>query len=87
MRNYTTDNANHSVGDELKHFLNGSTYNKLSEKDRGLCDTLLNPVELGAALKLLKIIHLQGQMESHQAFKKCFGNSLNFLYLNHCKTQ
>ena len=57
---HTTDNLNHSVDDELKH------YNELSEEDRDLCDTSLNLVELGAALKLLKLIHLQGQMESHQ---------------------
>ena len=40
--------------DELKHFLNSSTYNKLSEVDRDLCDTPLNLAELEAALKHIK---------------------------------
>ena len=59
----------------MKHFLNGSNYNKLSEVDRDLCDLPLNLAELGVALKLLKMIHLQGQMELQQDFTKCFGKS------------
>ena len=49
---------------------NGLTYNKLSEVDRDLCDTPLNLAELGAAVELLKMIHLQGQMELQQDFRK-----------------
>ena len=70
---YTKDNPNQRVDDELKHFLNGSTYTKLSEDDKDICDRPLNLEELEAALKKLKTICVQGQMELHQALTKCFG--------------
>ena len=73
---YTSDNPSHSVEEEVKHFLNGSTYNKLSEVDRDLCDTPLNLAELGAALKLLKNDSSPGSDGITAGFYKMFWQKL-----------
>ena len=60
----------------MKHFLNGSNYNKLSEVDRDLCDTPLNLAELGAALKLLKNDSSPGSDGITAGFYKIFWQKL-----------
>ena len=60
----------------MKHFLNGSNYNKLSEVDRDLCDLPLNLAELGAALKLLKNDSSPGSDGITAGFYKIFWQKL-----------
>ena len=73
---YTTDNPSHSVEEEVKHFLNGSTYNKLSDVDRDVCDTPLNLAKLGAALKHIKNDSSPGSDGITAGFYKMFCQKL-----------
>ena len=51
--------STNNVGNKLDNFFNDSTLNMLSEDEKEMCDAPLHLEELGAALKLLKMIPLQ----------------------------